>query len=204
MSERRYFCLEFELPPYMKILPTVFDRCKASRYFLIHADENPESNEASWYARASLNEFKSALDLIGLDMKAIHLSSEWAQSSERKELKDDLAIKMLRCCRNLSFHAGSITTKTKERTLRIIGPEESRLSTFKTLFVDGMCNQVANARLKLTPDELIEISEIEDSIPLFMILAECYKILGIFLENFLLSHGKLDVAECEKFWDRHR
>jgi len=197
-----FFRLEFWLPQYMKVLPNIFDRCEASRYFLIQATEDPENRKAAWYARASLNEFKSALDLIDVDVKAIGLKRSWAESAYKKELEADLIIRMVKRCRNLSFHVASVTTITKERTLRIISEDESRLSTLKTLFIDGMKNQGENPRLKLSPDELRDIAEIEENIPLFMILSECYATTSIYLENFLTEYEKLDIAESKKFWDR--
>jgi len=196
------FRLEFRLPEYMKVLPNVFERCEASRYFLIQALEDPENRRAAWYARASLNEFKSAFDLINVDIKALGLKSEWARSTYKKTLEDHLLIRMVNGCRNLSFHVGSITLKTKERPVRIISDDGSLVSIFRTLFVDGMKNQGKNSRLKLTTDELREISEIEDDIPLFMILSECYATICICLENFLIECNKVDIEESRNFWDR--
>ena len=199
---RYFFRLEFHLPEYLKILPNVFDRCEASRYFLIQATEDPHSKRAVWYARASLNEFKSAMDLIPLDINAIDLKTEWVKSAYKLELERDLIIKMVNTCRNLSFHVASVTSMPKESMVRIIGMDESYVSTEKTLFVDGMKKQSQNRRLELSLEELREISEIEDNIPLYMILAECYATTSIFLENFLIEHGKLDIEESKKFWDR--
>lgn len=200
MPEESFFPLNWKMPEYMKLLPRFFDRYEASRYFLIQADE--PNRPKTWYARASLNEFKSALDLIKSDMKTIGLGIEWKRSEEKIQLENDIIIKMISRCRDLSFHVGSVDTKIKERVLRIIGPEESRLSTFKTLFVDGMCEQAKNPRLKLTSDEIRQITEIEDGIPLFMLLAECYKKTHMFLENFLADYGKLDIIESNKFWEK--
>lgn len=201
-SDGYSFRLEFRLPEYLKILPNVFDRCEASRYFLIQATEDPHSKRAVWYARASLNEFKSAMDLIPVDIKAIYLKTEWEKSTYKKELECDLIIRMTKVCRDLSFHVASITSMPKESMVRIIGPDESYVSTEKTLFIDGMRKQSQNRRLKLSLEELREISEIEDTIPLYMILAQCYATTSIFLENFLIEHGKLDIEESKKFWDR--
>ena len=200
MPEKYFFQFDWKLPQYMKVLIRFFDRCEASRYFLIQAGE--PSKPQAWYARASLNEFKSALDLIKSDMKAIGLGNEWKRSEEKIQLENNLIIKMTSRCRDLSFHVGSVDTKIKERVVRIIGSEESRLSTFKTLFVDGMCKQAKNPRLKLTSDEIRQIIEIEDGIPLFMLLAECYKTTHLILENFLAEHGRLNTAETEKFWNK--
>lgn len=199
---RRYFRLEFRLPEYMKVLPNFFDRCEASRYFLIQATGDLEDSKAAWYARASLNEFKSAFDLIGIDIKAIGLKRDWEESAYKKELEDDLIIRMVNQCRNLSFHVAKVTSITKERTIRIVSGDESHISTLKTLFIDGMKNQAENSRLKLTVDELREVSEIEDDIPLFMILAECYRTTSVCLENFLIDQGKVGLEESTKFWDR--
>jgi len=199
--ERRYFRLEFRLPKYMKVLPNFFDRCEASRHFLIQATEDPEDRKAAWYARASLNEFKSAFGLIGVDIKAIGLKRDWEESAYKKELEEDLIIRMVNQCRNLSFHVAKVTPKIKERTIRIISGDESHISTLKTLFIDGMKNLAENSRLKLTPDELREVSEIEDDIPLFMILAECYRTTSVCLENFLIEHKKVDVEESRNFWE---
>jgi len=65
-----------------------------------------------------------------------------------------------------------------------------------------MKKQSQNRRLNLSLEELQEISEIEDNIPLYMILAECYATTSIFLENFLIEHGKVYIDESEKFWNR--
>jgi hypothetical protein len=198
MPAKRSFALGWKMPEYMKLLPKFFDRCEASRYFLIQADE-PKGPQ-NWYARASLNEFKSALDLIMTDMKAIGLDKEWRRSEEKVQLENDLIIKMIRGCRGLSFHAGSVDTRLTEKVVRIVGSEESGLGTVKSLFVDGMGEQAKEVRPKLTSDEIRQITEIEDGIPLFMLLAECYKQAQIFLENFLVDHGRLDIAESNKFW----
>ena len=200
MPEKYFFQLEWKLPEYMKVLTRFFDRCEASRYFLIQTEE--PSNPQAWYARASLNEFKSALDLIGVDMKAIGLGKEWARSKEKEQLRNNLIIKMISRCRDLSFHTGSVDTKIKERVVRTIGLEESRLSTFQDLFIDGMCEQAKSLRPKLTSNEIKQIAEIEDGIPLFMLLAECYKTTHVILENFLADHGKLDDTETQKFWEK--
>lgn len=196
-KEHVFFRLDFRLPEYLKILPSVFERCEASRFFLILADENPHSAMAVWYARASLNEFKSAMDLIPVDMKTVGLKTEWAKSVRKREFEDNLIIKMVNSCRNLSFHLASVTSVPRERAIRIIGWDESRVSTQRTLFIDGMKNQSQNRRLNLSPEQLQEISEIEDGIPLYMILAECYAITSICLENFLIEHGKVEIEESE-------
>ena len=109
---------------------------------------------------------------------------------------------MVTICRNLSFHVAGVTSVPKERAVRIVGWDESRVSTQKALFIDGMKNQNQNRRLNLTPEELQKISEIEDGIPLYMILAECYAITSICLENFLIEHDKVNIEESEKFWER--
>jgi len=202
MPTEYVFRLEFRLPEYLKILPNVFDRCEASRYFLIQADEDPHNTRAVWYARVSLNEFKSAVDLIPVDIKTIGLKSEWVRSIHKRELEDNLIIKMVTICRNLSFHVAGVTSVPKERAVRIVGWDESRVSTQKALFIDGMKNQSQNRRLNLSPGELQKISEIEDGIPLYMILAECYAITSIRLESFLIEHGKVNIEESEKFWER--
>ncbi len=186
----------------MKLLPNVFDRCEASRYFLIQATEDPRSKRAVWYARASLNEFKSALALIPVDVKAIRLKTEWAKSTCKRELEGNMIIRMASDCRDLSFHVASVTSMPKESTVRIIGWDENWVSTLETLFVDGMKAQSRNRRLNLGLEELQEISEIEDNIPLHGILAECYATASICLENFLIEHGKVDIEESAKFWSR--
>lgn len=200
MPEKYFFQFEWKLPEYMKALTRFFDRCKASRYFLIQAQE--PGNPQAWYARASLNEFKSALDLIGVDMKAIDLVKEWAISKEMEQLRNNLIIKMISRCRDLSFHNGSVDTKIKERVVRIIGLEESRLRPFQTLFIDGMCEQAKSLRPKLTSNEIKQIAEIEDGIPLFMLMAESYKTTYIILENFLADRGKLDDTETQNFGEK--
>jgi len=197
-----FFRLGFRLPEYLRVLPNVFDRCEASRYFLIQATEDPHSKRAVWYARTSLNEFKSAITLIPVDIKVIGLKTEWVKSSYKKELERDLIIRMVNVCRNLSFHVASVTSMPKESMVRIIGPDESHVSTQKTLFVDGMKKQSQNRRLNLSLGELREISEIEDNIPLYMILAECYATTSICLENFLIEYRKVDFEDSEKFWNR--
>jgi len=197
-----FFRLEFRLPEYLKVLPNVFDRCEASRYFLIQATEDPHRKRAVWYARASMNEFKSAVGLIPVDIKAIGLKTEWAKSAYKREFEDNLIIRMVNTCRDLSFHVASVTSMPKESMVRITGRDESRVSTQKTLFVDGMKKQSQNRRLHLSLEELREISEIEDNIPLYMILAECYATTSVCLENFLIEHGKVDIEESVKFWNR--
>jgi len=201
-QRQHVFRLEFELPEYLKVLPNVFDRCKASRYFAIQMTEDPQSTRAIWYARASLNEFKSAVDLIPVDMKAMGLKTEWAKSAQRREFESNLIIRMIRICRNLSFHLASVTSVPKERKVRIIGPDHSWVSTEKTLFIDGTKKNNQDRRGNLTPEELQEISEIEDGVPLYWILAESYAITSICLENFLIEHGKASIEESEKFWNR--
>ena len=202
MSEEFFFSLDFKLPYYMRIMPFVFDRCKASRYFSIQADEPPYTERNSWYARAALNECKSALDLIQVDMRTMGLLSDWKKSTEKEQLQDNVVIKMITCCRNLSFHTGSVALKEQERLVRLIGPDESRLHNFKTLFIDGLSENSIDKRVNLETHELETMTEIADGIPLFMILAECYKQMDISLENFLIDHGKLDLDTHKQFWDR--
>ncbi|MDD4860250.1 MAG: hypothetical protein PHR56_08655 [Dehalococcoidales bacterium] len=202
MSDALTFPFEWEIPIYMKIMPKFYDRYEASQYFHIKAEDfKDDLDHQVWYARASLNEFKSALDVIGTDMKAIGLDKQWRASEENRQLMDHLIIKMISHCRGLSFHTGKVDIRTKERMLRVIGHEESRLSTFKTLFIDGMREQLNNTRLKLTQDEKSEIEEIEDGIPLFIIIAKCYKITHLSLEKFLLDNGRLDTTASKKFWE---
>ena len=70
------------------------------------------------------------------------------------------------------------------------------------LFIDGMKKYNQNRKSNLTPEEFQEISEIEDGIPLYWILAECYAITSICLENFLIEHEKVSIDESKKFWNR--
>lgn len=76
------------------------------------------------------------------------------------------------------------------------------MMTWKSLFIDGINNYKRIHRSSLTPEELKEISEIEDGIPLYWIMAESYAIMAICIEDFLMDHGKISIEESEKFWGR--
>lgn len=186
----------------MQVLPNVFDRCKASRYFVINAD-GKHGATAIWFARVALNEFRSALELIPVDIKSLFLLDEWKKSTNKKELEENLIIKMLKDCRDGSFHAATVTPLVKERLIRLFGLDESQTLSIKTIFIDGLKNQRRNSRLKLNADESKKLIEIEDGIPVSMILAEGYAITCICLENFLIENGKISIEESDKFWNRY-
>lgn len=203
MSDR-IFSLEWKLPEYMIVLPRFYDRIEASRHFLIQAEEKIPDKLKTWYARASLNELKSAINLIEKDTKDIGLGNEWKESQERKLLRNDLVMKLVCGARDLSFHAGTIDSSVKERMVRVIGVEESKLYPFKVLYINGMLGQGRGTGMRLSRDEANQIAEIIDGIPLFMLLSDCYRISHMSVERFLLAYKRLNIVETTRFWEKLR
>jgi len=196
------FPFDFDLPPYLQILPGLFERLDSSRWFLNCACEyEGESLYAKRLIRASLSEFKSSFDCLNSDLRSIGKKEIWDRSAYSKQLEQDFVLRIIRNARDLSVHSNKSKARFRSSTLRVISPEGSHISTVSSIYFDKLEMEHDRTTLsRFTKCEIEKMQGIFEDFPCFMILSEGYKRISIILENFLADNKLVSLEESEAFW----
>ena len=184
------FPFDFALPPYLQILPGLFERLDSSRWFLNCACEyEGESLYAKRLIRASLSEFKSSFGCLNSDLRSIGKKEIWDRSAYLKQLEQDFVLRIIRKAR------------FRSSTLRVISPEGSHISTVSSIYFDKLEMEHDRTTLsRFTKCEIEKMQGIFEGFPCFMILSEGYNRISIILENFKTENKLVSLEESEAFW----
>ncbi len=134
------------------LLPLAGERARAALHFsqLLGSTSFEENLEqARWYLRASLSEFRSIFDLLNSDLKSLGVAAQWKQSPYKAALEADATVAVLRKVRDFAIHSAIIRGVPKTFTVSTPG-EKDPPSKMPSIVIEPLSRNTLEMRRELT------------------------------------------------------